>query len=120
MTVCVDLFLAGIPCSTCLQIRTVSIKLYTAQPRSQGLLEEGKRPWHRLASSAISLVYYFTQLIYSKPDIRIFAWRKKLRVKLPTFNDLLSRCVTCRIFLKKIFRICSCRANLFKHHDFWF
>ena len=87
------------------------------QPRSQGLLEEGKRPWHRLASSAISLVYYFTQLIYSKPDIRIFAWRKKLRVKLPTFNDLLSRCVTCRIFLKKIFRICSCRANLFKHHD---
>ena len=39
-------------------------------------MDGGKRPWHRLASSAISLVCYLTQLIYSKPYIHIFPWRK--------------------------------------------
>ena len=33
--------------------------------------EGGQSPWHRLASSFISLVYYLTQLICSEPYIRI-------------------------------------------------
>ena len=63
-------------------------------PRAFSEMHGGKRPWHRLASSAISLVYCLTHLIYSKPYIHIFAWSQKLRVKLPTFSDLLSRCIT--------------------------
>ena len=59
-------------------------------------------PWDWLATSAISVVYYLTQLIYSKPYIRIFSSRKKLRVKLLTFNAFLQlfvdECDVRRIF----------------------
>ena len=73
-------------------------------PRALSKMEGVKRPWHQLLSSAISLVYNVTQLIYSKPYI---CMEKKLPVKL---NALLRCCITCfflntsmyRSFWKKI------------------
>ena len=45
-------------------------------PRAFSKMERGKRPWHRLLTSAISLVYNLIQLIYLKPYNCISAWRK--------------------------------------------
>ena len=66
------------------------------QPRSQGLFSNGRRK-KALAPAGIfcnfiGLLPYTVNLFKTiYPHICV---EKKLRVKLPTFNDLLSRCIT--------------------------
>ena len=87
-------------------------------PKAFSKMKEEKRPWHQLLTSAISLVWNLTQLIYSKPYICV---EKKLRVK---FKALLRRCIMCFFLntsmLKKFAYSYSYRVNLFKNHDSWF
>ena len=67
--------------------------LFNLDPRALYKMQRGKRPWHRLLTSAISLVYNLTQLIYPKPyNCMYICVEKKLRVKI---NALLRHCITC-------------------------
>ena len=54
----------------------VNCQTVNLNPRAYSKVERGKRPWYRLLTSAISLVYNLTQLIYLKPYNCICAWRK--------------------------------------------